>query len=737
MGSGYASAVSATRIDSRFKHIRASLSTVLRTAILLAVFAALAGVASAQVSFLTSRGDNARDGANTNETLLTPANVNPNSFGHLFSTPIDYQALAQPLYVPDVNIPGQGTHNVVYVVTQNDSAYAFDADNGAQLWHADLTNGGVPATVASGQITCGLGPGFDHEGAVGTPVIDTANNTMYVVSKTVINETVMHFLFALNIATGAEQMPPVQITATSMSKKGHVTNFSSHFQKNRPGALLLNGTLYLGFGGNSCDGGDSGWVLAYNPTNLQQVGVFNTSPDTGLTSIWQSGNGLAGDDEGNIFFSTAENNNYDVASGGQSYSNSILKLTPAPWAPQNEPNQPFDFFTPWTVAYLNDNDRDISSVGPIVLPDQQGNYPHELIASGKQAIVYVLDRDNMGQFVPGGTDNVIQEIQLILGAGADYMCSPAYWNGLIYFMPNDAPLQVYQVSNGLLSFFAQTPKIMVGAHSPSISANGTTNGILWLLNGNNLQAYNAITLQQLYGSDQVPARDKLPIPTAHFATQTVVNGKVYVATQGSLEAYGLLDALTVSSGNNQSAPVATTLPAPVEFVAANPYNGQVQAGVTVTFSDGRKGGIFNPASAITNASGVATTTYTFPKKSGVYTLTASATNLASASVTATATPLAAKGVGVLSGDNQTGAPGSTLPKPIVARVHDVYGNPIPGVAVTFSATAGASVNPNGAVTNSAGEASTVVQLPATTGTIRVTASSAGLSRAIFEEYSEQ
>jgi len=738
MGSGYASAMNSPRIDSTFKDFRVSLSTVLKIAFLVTVVALLAGMGLAQVSVLTSRGDTTRSGANTNETLLTPANVNSNSFGHLFSAPIDYQALAQPLYVPDVSIPGQRTHNVVYVVTQNDSAYAIDADSGTQLWYASLTNGGTPASIAAGNLPCGIGQGFDREGAVGTPVIDPTTGTMYVVAKTVIGGTVTHFLHALNIATGAEQTSmgsPVQISASSKSMKGHVTDFNSLHQKNRPGALLLNGVLYLGFGSNGCNDDNSGWVLAYNPTNLQQMGVFNTSPDIGLTSIWQTGNGLAADEAGNLFVSTAESTNYDVPSGGQSYSNSVLKLTPLcppgetcefePWAPQNEPNEPADYFTPWTVAYLNDNDRDISSVGPLVLPNQEGSYPHEVIASGKQSIVYVLDRDSMGQFVPGGADNVIQEIQLI--EGGDYMCSPAYWNGLAYFMPDAAPLQVYQVSNGQLSPFAQTSQNLVGSHSPSISANGTSNGIVWLLNGNTLAAFNALSLQPLYAS-------KLPVPLAHFATETVANGKVYVATQSTLEVYGLLIALTVSDGNNQTASVASTL-APFEFVAANPYNGQVQSGITVTFSDGGKGGVFNPASTVTNPSEIASTTYTLPKKVGTYTLTASATGLASAYVTATATPRAAKALGVVSGENQTGAPGSTLPNPVVARAHDRYENAVPGVTVNFSATAGATVNPTSSVTNSAGEASTTVQLPSSTGTITVTASSPGLTKAAFKEYS--
>ena len=291
-----------------------------------------------------------------------------------------------------------------------------------------------------------------EEGAPGTPVIDSANETLYVVAKTVINGTVMHFLHALNIATGAEQTSmgsPVQIKASSVSIKGHVTHFNSLHQKNRPGALLLNGVLYFGFGSNSCNDSNTGWLLAYNPANLQQVGAFNTSPDIGYTSIWQSGNGLAADEAGNIFVSTAESGNYDVWDGGQSYSNSVLKITPAPWPPQNEPNQPADYFTPWTVAYLNDNDLDVSSGGPVVLPDQPGKYPHEVIASGKEAIVYVLDRDNMGKYVPGGADDAIQELQLI--HGGEMMCSPAYWNDIAYFLPDAAPLQVFQISNGLLT----------------------------------------------------------------------------------------------------------------------------------------------------------------------------------------------------------------------------------------------------------------------------------------------
>ena len=702
--------------------------------VLLFLSAALWNNAAGQVPFLTNHGDAPRSGANTKETLLTPSNVNKNSFGHLFSAPVDYQVLAQPLYVPQVSIPGQGTHNVVYVVTQADSVYAFDADNGAQLWYASMLMGG---TTASGKnLPCGTGGGFSQEGIVGTPVIDSTTNTIYLVAKSVINGTVTHYLHALDITTGEERTSlgsPVLISASSTSKQGHVMNFSSLYQKNRPGLLLLNGVLYLGFGSNGCNGHNSGWVLAYNPGNVQQqLGAFNTSPDIGLTSIWQTGNGLAADEAGNLFITTAESTNYDVPNGGQSYSNSILKLTPPPWNAQNNPDEPADYFTPWNVAYLNSNDLDVSSVGALVLPDQDGPYPHEVIASGKSKTVYVLDRDNMGMYATNDSQ-IIQEFTL--SGGGELMCSPAYWNGRVYFSPNAAPLQVFQVTNGTLTPIAQTTQELVGSHSPSISANGNSNGIVWLFDHLILEAFDAVSLNLLYTSQQNASRDKLPYPLAHFATQTVVNGKLYVATENSLEAYGLLPALSVSSGNNQSAPVTQALPSPIAILASDPYSGAVRTGVTVTFSDGGKGGSFNPASAVTDSNGVASTTYTVPAKVGTYTLTIAAANYASVTATETATALAATTLVAASGSKQTGAAGSTLPLPLVAQARDAKNNPVPGVTINFTSNLGGIVTPASGVTDALGKASASLQLPTVVGTVRVTITSPGLKSNGFVETS--
>src|SRR6202158_3341679 len=516
---------------------------------LLVICSAFLSSSFAQQPFPTSRADISRSGANTNETLLTPTNVSTNSFGRLFSFPVDYFVMGQPLYVPNVNIPNQGPHNVIYVVTEKDSVYAIDADTGAQLWYASMLNGG---TTASGKyLPCGHGPGFTQEGITSTPVIDPATNTMYLVAKTLLNTTVRHHLHALAITTGSEQGgSPVLITATSTSNKGHKTVFNSLHQKNRPGLLLLNGVLYLGFGSNYCNDGNSGWVLSYDATSLAQLAVFNTSPDYGLTSIWQAGVGLAADAAGNIFVETAEagGNGFDVPNGGQTYCNSVVKLSPNLTVT--------DYFTPSSVAYLNSHDLDLSSTGVLVLPDQDGPHTHELIAGGKQGIVYVLDRDSLGMFAP--IDLALQEVALAPRSVHDVLFgSPAYWNNTVYFAPNASPLMAFPLSGGLLGTPLKTSGSYSGSHSPSISANGNSNGVLWVITGQ-LLAFDASSLKLLYTTNQAPGgRDTLPA-VGHFVTQTVTNGRVYVGTQNSLEAYGLFHVVTITGGNAQTATVETT-----------------------------------------------------------------------------------------------------------------------------------------------------------------------------------
>jgi hypothetical protein len=698
---------------------------------LLLVSVALLSSSFAQVPFPTSRNDNSRTGANTSETLLTPANVNKNSFGHLFSTPVDYVVMAQPLFMPNVTIPGQGIHNVVYVVTQADSVYAIDADNGAQLWYASMLNGGTTATGTN--LPCEYG-GFHQEGIISTPVIDPNNNTIYLVAKSVLNGLVRHDIHALDITTGNERPgSPVQIVAQSTSNKGHVTTFNSLHQKNRPGLLLSNGTLYMGFGSNGCNDSNSGWVLSYDAASLTQLGVFNTSPDFGLTSIWQAGTGLAADVTGNLFVETAESGvPYDVPSGGQTFCNSVLKLTAGLVLD--------DYFTPWNVAYLNSHDFDLSSTGALILPDQDGPFIHELVASGKQGVVYVLNRDNMGMYAPNDSQ-IIQEFPLIPGSTVDVQFgSPAYWNNNVYFAPDAASIRAYPLSAGLLGEPIRTTGKFEGSHSPSISANGTSNGILWVLTGQ-LLAFDAGNLKLLYGSNQAAnARDKLP-PIGHFITQTVSNGKVYVATQNSLEAYGLFQSVSVTGGGAQTGTIGTALPAPIQIHAANPYNGQSDVGTTVNFSDGctKIGAItcgsFNPTSAITDVNGNAATTYTLPLKVGTYTVTFSGIGFSNATTTATATSVTPSRMIAYGGAKQTGVAGTNLAKQIVAQAQDVFKNGVPGVTVNFRANNGGIPNPASAVTDATGLARTTLQLPTVPATVTVTASAAGLKNVTFVETS--
>jgi hypothetical protein len=694
---------------------------------LLAISAALPSSSVAQHMVATRGGDNSRSNSNTSETLLTPANVNKNSFGRLFSVPIDYMVMAQPLYMPNVNIPGQGSHDVVYVVTMADSVYAIDAGTGTQLWSASMLNGG---TTASGKfLPCGTAPGYNQEGIVGTPVIDPDTNTMYLVAKTLLGTTVRHHLHALDITTGNERPgSPVLIQAQSTSNKGHVTVFNSLHQKNRPGMLLSNGTLYLGFGSNYCNDGNSGWVLSYDAASLTQVGVFNTSPDFGFVSIWQTGNGPAADQDGNVYVETAESATpYDVPNGGQTYCNSVLKLAPD--------LSLADYFTPWSVAYLNSHDLDLSSTGALLLPDQTDSpFPHEMVASGKQGMVYVLNRDNMGMFAANDSQ-IIQEFALNPANSNDVMFgSPAYWNGKVYFAPNATAILAYPLSGGLLGTPVQTTHGYNGAHTPSISANGNTNGILWDITGQ-LLAFDATSLTMIYGTAQAPnGRDKLP-PIGHFVTQTVADGRVFVGTQTTLEIYGLFHAVSVVGGGGQSATVGTALAAPIQVQAASPYNGQPDAGATVNFSDGGKGGTFNPASTVTDANGDASTTYTVPKKAGTYTLTISGTGFGSATTTATATSAVAVKIIPYGGANQTGPAGSHLPKAIVAQAQDANKNGVPGVTITFAATKGGVPNPATAVTDASGLASTILQLPTSAGKLTATATATGLNKPSYAETS--
>jgi hypothetical protein len=706
--------------DARSLHVfRAVLP-----ALLIALVSLISTFSTAQVPVLTYHSDNNRSGM-VNETLLTPNNVNYKQFGRLGSYSVDQYVVAQPLYMPNVNIPGQGTHNVLYVATQNDTVYAFDADNpGVTLWSTSFIDASADPPVNVVPILVNKCPstGFTDIGIMGTPVIDQATGTLFVSAKTMTGtgKTAIfaHTMHALDITTGLEKFgSPVQVAASFTAPNGDLVTFNSlsHFQ--RPALLLSNGVVYAAFGSNGCDNNAHGWLFAFDAGEksgtLQQLGFFNSSPDTGFASIWQSGNGPAADSSGNIYLITA-NGMYDLYTGGPDLGDSFLKLSFSSGTFTLE-----DSFTPEDQENMEANDLDLGSGGPLLIPGtQSGPYPDLLVGGGKTGTIYLIDRDKMGGYDtgPGGGNGNVQDV----GPVGPIFSSPVYWNSaggqMVYFAPFSSGILGYNLTNGQLS---TSPVITSGnigvAGVPTLSANGSNNGIFWItVNPAKpfLAAYDATSLVELYSSNQDPSRDSLNSLLPHFITPLVANGKVYVGTESTVVVFGLLPFLAAAGGTSQTCTVGSSLPLPITVEAENSSGAGVQ-GVIVNFSDGNKGGVFSNPNATTNSAGMATSSYTCPTKAQSITVTATASGYTSVLIRETAVAGSPTALAIVSGGGQTGTHGQPLPLPIVVKAHDFYLNPVPGIAITFTTKTQVGIfSPNPATTGTNGEASTVYTCPA-------------------------
>ncbi len=526
---------------------------------------------TAQVTVLTQHNDNQRTGANLDETILNTSNVYAGSFGKLFTRDVDGHIYAQPLYVPGVSIPNKGVHNVVYVVTQHNSVYAFDADDpltSAPFWNVNLgPSAPVPADFGNR-----YGPYEDilvEVGITGTPVIDPGTNTLYVVTfnRDPVPATCpcvyRHYLHALDIFSGIEKFGgPVQIAGSvpgiGFNSVNGVVTFDSHQQIQRSSLLLANGVVYVAFAGYSDTDPYHGWLFGYNAATLARVSIFNTTPNAiatqadpnpGEGGIWQSGEGPSADSSGYIYLITG-NGSFDANTGGGDYGDSFLKLDPQHI--QNGILPISDWFTPYNQQLLMQTDLDLGSMGALLIPGT--NY---LVGGGKEGILYLIDKTNMTHYNgPSGPDLVVQRFAASPSA---LFNSPILWDRpagrLVYLWGVQGPLKAFSFDG---SQFNVTP-IATGSTNLtqafpggalSLSANGSdpATGIVWASHpvpgspGQGvLRAYDASDIsRELWNSEADPSTHDRVGGHTKFNAPTVAGGKVYLGTTSNqLVVYGL------------------------------------------------------------------------------------------------------------------------------------------------------------------------------------------------------
>ena len=518
------------------------------------------------VTVPTWRYDNTHAGQNTHETALTPDNVNAKSFGKLFSVNVDSTVYAQLLYVPGLKMKDGIVHNVLFAATENDSVYAFDADsNGGSsakpLWYASMASTAHGAATGATSI-----PAYKYTGSydvaptvgiTGTPVINPATDTMYLVAQTQEGSSFHTRLHALNIITGAEQPgSPVEVTATAdgdgLGSSGGKITFDTVVENQRSALDYYNGYLYFGFAAHGDIGNWHGWLFAYNATTLKQTAALNLSPNDHGAGIWEAGAGMPIDDGepgGRMFLTTGNGalSKYPPFKAGQNLSMTILAFKIA-----NGTYTPIDGFSSYNEDTLNNGDYDQGSGGVLMVPDQQGTHPHVLVQAGKEGRIVVLDRDNLGGYNPNQSSNLnaLEDIPGELAGGM--WATPAYWNGNVYFWAeNDVP-KLFKLNSGVMDKTpASKSNIQTAFPSPSfsVSSNGAQDGIAWAIKSDQfntdgpavLYAWEANDLTTpIYASSTNAARDEAG-QANKFAIPMVTNGKVYVICNGEIDVYGLLN----------------------------------------------------------------------------------------------------------------------------------------------------------------------------------------------------
>jgi hypothetical protein len=510
-------------------------------------------VAVSTIDVVTYHYDNLRTGQNLNETILAPANVNSAKFGKLGAFTVDGRVDAQPLYLSAVAIPSVGTKNVLYVATEHGSVYAFDADSVNGTTSAFLWKTVVHGSGETSSDDRGCGQVSPEIGVTATPVIDRtrgAHGAIYIVAMSKDgNGNYFHRLHALDLTTGAELFGgPTLVQATFPGTGDDSSNgnavFNAKQYKERPGLLQIGGTIYTTWSSH-CDARPyTSWVMSYDANTLSQTSVLNLVPNGSEGGIWMAGTAPGADASGNIYFMVG-NGDFGTtlnASGFPANANCgqcYVRLS------STAPMKLLDYFTPSNTVSESNADTDFGSGGPLLLPDlvdANGNTRHLAVGSGKDAIIYVVDRDNMGKF-NSTTDNIYQQINGQIGG---VWSKPSYFNDTVYYGAVGDHLKSFPITSAKLSATPATQSSNSFAYpgtTPSISANGTSNGIVWAVeNGSTgvLHAYNATNLtSELYNSNQA-ANSRDHFSDNKFVTPMVANGKVYVGTPNSVVVFGLL-----------------------------------------------------------------------------------------------------------------------------------------------------------------------------------------------------
>jgi hypothetical protein len=553
---------------SRFGTARVPLRWALRPGT--TVSATLAGLGAAgmrtlrpatvQADATTYHFDNLRTGWNPYETTLTTSNVSPSTFGPLFTLPIDGNAYAQPLIVNGLLMPDGLLHNVLYICTENDTIYAFDADTGALLWQRSLVDSmsGITA-VTKVQVNYQNQNVWPTVGVTGTPVIDRSANALFVVAATLqtgsMGKVFQHVLHSIALDTGLDNAgSPVVIGGGVTMSDSSFKPFVSQWELQRAGLLLVNGVVYVPFAshGDASLMLSNGFIFAYDENTLAQLAVFSPTTDAAyptMSTIWGSGYAPAADAQGNVYAAIGNALPNATPSNGD-YGNSVIKLGPSLSVE--------DYFTPYTVSMLNASDLDLGSAGTMLLPDQPGAITHLAVACGKAGWLYLMNRDALGGYTAGGPDRIVQEIVHGVGfksvgvhGGPAYYLSPK--GPMVYYIGNQDKLRMFKLLTGTnthLTLFAKSPNIFtgLGGSVPVISSNGSApgSGIVWALVRPDDDKTTPVMLTAFDASYVYTELYSAPVSMwqnpkgGAYLVPTVMNGKVYVPGANSVTVFGLI-----------------------------------------------------------------------------------------------------------------------------------------------------------------------------------------------------